>query len=407
MIPLPEPAVPSEALSVAPAPTPALALAPARPHAVPAPAAERLESIDALRGVALVLMALDHAAYFTGTNVSAETYSGHVLNLSAWPHVVIGLATNLAAPTFWVLAGVSVALLSERRRARGETQASITQFLVLRATLLVLLDLGLCTLLWQMGPDPSANYGLDVLTSLGVSLMFLCGLRLLPSRALWALALGALAGYPALLAALPESVRGSNSPWIAFLITFSNTSFPRAWFPVLAWIGLMLLGFLLGPRLTREGARRPVPWAGAGAALLAVWALIRCTGVYGTFTPMQAGEPWYRAFIMSKGPPGLDYLAFNLGLGCFVFAWLNRRRTPMRTAPVSWLVACGQASLFFYVAHLAIYRAIGPAAVSWGRHLHVLVRYGIAWIVGLALVMPLCRAYRTLRRRHAGILQLF
>src|SRR5262249_32691887 len=155
-----------------------------------------------------------------------------------------------------------------------------------RATLLVLLDMGLCTFFWQMGPDPSKVYGLDVLTSLGVSLVILCGLRFLPSRALGILTLGVLLGYPALLQALPGSVRDSDSVRVGFLLPSTTTSFPRAWFPVLPWRGLMLLGFQLGPSLAGEGARRPGRWIGAGAALLSLWALIRGTGVYGTFTPM-------------------------------------------------------------------------------------------------------------------------
>jgi hypothetical protein len=124
---------------------------------------------------------------------------------------------------------------------------------------------------------------------------------------------------------------------------------------------------------------------------------------------MEPGEPWYRLFIMSKGPPALDYLAFNLGLACFVFASLNRNRSTLRVVPVSWLVACGQTPLFFYVAHLAVYRAIGPAFVAgWGRDLHMLGRYALVYGAGLALVIPLCCGYRMLRRRRPdGILQLF
>jgi uncharacterized membrane protein len=76
---------------------------------------QRVLPIDALRGVAMIAMALDHVASFLRIGLQAETYGGLPAVLQSWPHWLAGLFTNVAAPTFWLLSGVSVVLLETSR----------------------------------------------------------------------------------------------------------------------------------------------------------------------------------------------------------------------------------------------------------------------------------------------------
>src|SRR5258705_2329640 len=122
-------------LAVAPAPTPA-------PHRQ-AQASARLAVVDALRGVAILLMALDHSAFFSHVSVQAEHNSDYPTVLGAWGYVVTGLLTNIAAPTFWLLSGASIALLADSSRRRRGSEWAATRFLLIRAGLLVVLDLTL------------------------------------------------------------------------------------------------------------------------------------------------------------------------------------------------------------------------------------------------------------------------
>jgi hypothetical protein len=93
----------------------------------------RLIAIDALRGLALVLMSLDHSAYYISANVQAEHYGDHPTILPSWGYRILGLLTNVSAPTFWLVAGISIALLARNLRRRGGGEWAVTRFLWIRA----------------------------------------------------------------------------------------------------------------------------------------------------------------------------------------------------------------------------------------------------------------------------------
>lgn len=119
----------------------------------------RIDAIDALRGIALILMGLDHAAYFARTGIQAEHYINETTVLESWPHWVTGLFTNIASPTFWFLSGISLALFVLGRRKKGASEQSISQFLITRAGLIILLDFTIVGMMW--------GYSFNVLSSLG------------------------------------------------------------------------------------------------------------------------------------------------------------------------------------------------------------------------------------------------
>jgi len=368
---------------------------PAKAIAVPQVAAKgRILAVDALRGVALIVMALEHAANVVGAGMIAETYLGQPAQLESWPHWVSGLATNLAAPTFWFLSGMSISLLEASRRRQGVSEWGITRFLLTRATMITLLDLTLASWLW---PDNQGN--VHVLLSLAVSMALLSVLRLVPIRVFTALTVALIAAYQALLYFVPSQlVHGSNF-WQALWLAPRYDSYPYIEFPVLGWAGLMWLGYALGTKLSSPFLRRPRGWIAVGGVLLGLWLVLRVLGGYGDPMPYVAGQPWYYFFVMSKAPPSLTYLAFNLGLSMFVFAFLFTLDR-LASIPFTWLVGFGQASLFFFVIHPAIYRVLSQLILALHLPGPRIAHAYLAWLVGLAFLIPLTLAYRTLRRRY-------
>jgi uncharacterized membrane protein len=358
--------------------------------------ANRILAIDALRGVALAVMALEHAAFFSGAGVTAETYGGHPAVLESWPHWISGLLTNLSTPTFWLLSGVSMALFVASRRKRHESEWSITRYLLTRASLILLLDLSLVNAL--LIGKAGAYY--HALTGLAVSMALLSILRLLPLRAFLALTLGVLLGYQGLLGVIEPHLGQPQGFWQALWLTYRNHPQMALGFPVLGWFSLMGLGFVLGQRLSSPTLQRPRTWVGIGGILLSIWLALRLAGGYGDLTPYVPGAHWYYFLIMSKVPPSLSYQSFNLGLSALIFAALCDWNGYLELPPLQWLVAYGQVPLFFFIVHIAIYRVLGTIARALPLPIPGLVRSYIVWLIGLMVLVPLARGYRRLRQSH-------
>lgn len=370
-------------------------------------ATTRIVVIDALRGLALSFMALEHASFYAQVHTMAEHYAGRSTTLWKWPFWVTGLITNMAAPTFWLVAGVSIALYEGARRRKGATEGSITRFFLTRAAALILLDVTAIALLWGHAQGVAYSYQFDVLSSMGVSLAVLGLLRWLPAGVIAAGSLALLAGYEALVRTLGPHLEALDWKWLSLLVLYDTLHGVPVRFPVLGWCGLMGLGLVLGRDLRRPELERPRTWLAAGTILLLAWLAIRSCGGYGNFVPYDPATPWRFFLVMSKGPPSLDFMTFNLAITAFVLAFFFSRRDLLERVPLSWLVICGQASLFFYVAHHAVYQVIGMAGGPLLR-LGGILRYAIFFLLGFAILVPLTKLYRGLRRRHPeSILKYF
>lgn len=353
----------------------------------------RIEAFDALRGIALILMALDHAAYFTKVGVVAEFHQGVGLFLETWPHWLTGLLTNIAAPTFWFLAGLSLALFVQGSQLKGCSEWTITRFLLIRAGVILLFDFAVGAI-W--------GFSFNVLSSLAVSIAILSVIRVLPSWLIACLGAVSVVSYEWLWMCLGDSSLTGASLWSAIWITPNNGLPSPVPFPVLGWIGLMALGYSLTVMLRQKQLlQSPRLWFTIALALLIAWLGIRLTNGYGNIKQYDPSQPWYHFLVMSKDPISLAYLTFNLGWMCLILQGLLRFPRLKQSKPFSLGVLFGQTSLFFYVSHVLIYRALGEGAVRLG----VLQRFGIVrayliWVAGLCILAPLCLAFRNIKRRY-------
>ncbi|MBZ0301521.1 MAG: heparan-alpha-glucosaminide N-acetyltransferase domain-containing protein, partial [Anaerolineae bacterium] len=272
--------------------------------AFPSTHAHRLKSIDMLRGVAMLLMALDHCSVAAHVNLTAESYDGVRPQLDSWPYVLTGLLTNLASGIFFALTGVSVAFFETSRRKRGWSEWQITRFLFIRAGILLVLDQFVNRFGWYVG-----LMTFDVLSALAFALVVISLARHLPLRVLALASLGLFLVYPLLVQWFPYNPAQPFSAIAAVLLQHQLASAPAVEFPFLGRLALVLAGYVCG-RLLQMGRITLVPRRLFQIALAgyAIWLVLRLLDGYGNFLPYQSGWPWYYFFIENKEPPSITFL---------------------------------------------------------------------------------------------------
>jgi uncharacterized membrane protein len=362
-----------------------------------ATASARLVAIDALRGLAIVAMALDHAAAAARVSLQAESYGGQMAALGSLPSWVLGLVTNIAAPTFWLLAGVSVWLYSSARLKRGATNGEITRFFLIRAGVLAVLDLTIAWLAWT-GSTPYTH----VLLSLAISLALLSLARLLPFKAFAVIAVAWFIGYQLALPSLATQFTDGAGVayWQALSFYFSYHTFPASEFSILGWGSLMFLGYVLGRYVQSPHLRRWQTWALIGLGMFGLWLALRLLGGFGDLAAYTRDLPIYYFVIMNKTPPSLTFLLFNLGIAALLYALLQMNESWLQGRPGVWLVWMGQVSLFAFVVHLVIYGLLGRIAVALPLPLPGVVKALTIWLIGLCILIPLVKLYRQARKQR-------
>jgi uncharacterized membrane protein len=360
---------------------------------------KRLFAIDAVRGWVMILMALDHAMVFCYFHIWAEGFQGiRPEPLPDAAHYLTRFVTHWCAPTFIFLAGLSVALFTLSRRSQGLTERQITRKLVTRGLLLIGLQLTVVNLTWGFGVSEGWNLVyFGVLSCIGSGLIVLAFARRLPVSILTGGSVLLLLVMPFVLRALPLPP-GGDHPLREVLLQPDKYGWLAVNYPVLPWLGVMGLGCGLGLVVGARPERTARLFLLIGALALGLWLPVRLVGGYGNLTPYQGGD-WRDLFLMSKYPPSLVFLMWTLGGMALAVAVLHRLAHRLRHPRFwSWRLVTlfGQTPLFFYVVHLVLYRVLGFVPFLRGS----LAAGYLAWLVGLAVMAPLCYGYRALKRRH-------
>ncbi len=213
---------------------------PVRPSAAATRTRVRLDSIDALRGIVMVLMALDHVRDFFGTaaNPTDAAHASAALFFTRW-------VTHLCAPTFFLLTGTGAYLARQRR-----TINELSWFLFTRGVWLIVLEL---TVVRCLGYQFNVDYRftmLIILWALGWSMITLAALVHLPIAAIAAFAFGMVALHN-LLDPAPAAALGSLGPLWSILhgpgfVVASGPHVVFADYPLIPWVGVTAAGFVLG-----------------------------------------------------------------------------------------------------------------------------------------------------------------
>jgi uncharacterized membrane protein len=373
---------------------------------------QRIESIDLLRGLVMILMALDHTRDFfgvPGVNPTDPATASPALFFTRW-------ITHICAPVFFLLTGTGASL----SRARTST-AALAWYLFTRGLWLIVLELTIVRgIAYQFNFDYRVTM-LLVLWALGWAMMVLAGLVFLPAPFIAVIGIVMIAGHNLL-----DPIPPTNPIWAilhgpGFVLQGERTVF--AAYPLVPWIGVTALGFALGSiyRWPPDRRRRLLRRAGIGCVVGFV--VLRWANVYGDpvpwLTQATPGRTLMSFLNATKYPPSLLFLLMTLGPALLLLRWMDGR-TPRRLRPA---LEYGRAPLFYFVAHFTVIHALAATVClmrygtarwmfesptlgqypftpppGWGYWLPIVY---VVWILVVVSLYPACRAVARAKARRA------
>jgi uncharacterized membrane protein len=368
------------------------------------PLRQRLLSIDALRGLVILFMLLDHVRE---TFLLHRQVSDPMSIDSTEPALFISRTlAHLCAPVFVLLTGLSAFLYGQKYQGRRDVSA----FLFKRGLFLVVLEFTLVNFAWTFQLPPSVIY-LQVIWAIGISMLALAALVWLPRPLLIVLALVIIGGHNLLDGLHFDPGSALHIPWTILhersWIDVSDTLRLRTTYPVLPWIGVIALGYGLGPwfaNATRPAVRQRYLLLGSLGALLG-FVLLRGLNGYGE-KPWQAYDSGVQTlmsfFNVTKYPPSLLFLALTLGIGLLLLLAFERaghRRW------IGVLAVFGSVPMFFYLLHLYVLKVLYVACVALlglnqGNYFGF-ESIGAVWLVALVLPLALYPPVRWFARLKA------
>ena len=401
--------------------------APAIPATPPTAAvrSSRIVSVDILRGLVMMIMALDHVRdYFSGATYPAEDLSHASVAL-----FLTRVVTHFCAPVFFLLAGTGAYLSLSRGRSLGQ----VSYFFLTRGLWLVVLELVVIRFAWNFNftTVPVAQ----VIWALGWSMVAMALLVRLPVRWIAAFGIAMIAFHDLLdridLAALAALPRLWTILHVPGMVTFTPHIQLLVGYPLIPWVGVMAAGYAFGALFRRPDRGRLILWIGFATTL--GFFIVRGINHYGngvpgdrTIFPATLGA-WHAQhtstftilsfFDTVKYPPSLDYLLMTLGPALIVLGLLDRATAESSLGRV--VVVFGRVPLFYYVIHIYLIHALAivvawlsgqPYAWMWQNSMFVQphpANYGhglpvvyLMLAVVLAVLYYPCRWYMNLKARH-------
>ncbi len=317
----------------------------------------RIASIDILRGIVMIIMALDHTREFfhhdslIGNDPLDFNTTTSFLFFTRW-------ITHFCAPTFVFLSGTSVFLYTQRNKTKKE----VAIFLFTRGFWLIVAEWLVINGLWQF------NYTtfliLEVFYAIGMSMMFLSLLQFLPYRILLALGLLIVFGHNAL-----DGMQVTQPAWASVLWSLVHVPnvfqpFPNYMilvaYPFMPWLGLMICGYCLGKIFTKDidPAYRKIFLITAGISIIVLFIVLRFINVYGDrqhWAVQKTSLFTVLDFVnTTKYPPSLLFMLMTIGPGLLVLAATENGINTFKKI----VMVYGRVPFVYYMLHILVLHSL-------------------------------------------------
>lgn len=380
------------------------------------PKQNRISSIDILRGIIMVIMALDHTRDF----FHKDAMVADPLNLTTTTPILFFTRwiTHFCAPVFVFLAGVSVYIIGLKRSVNN-----LQVFLLKRGLWLILLEVVIMTFVLTLNPGYNMVI-LAVLWAIGMSMIILALLIRLPFSVILAIGLIIFFGHNLL-----DTVTNNATGSLKILLGITNGT--PAVFPVtpshlvllsysyLPWTGIMILGYCFGklfnPQVSSSSRVKTLYISGVG--LLLIFIVFRFVNNYGDPVPWSAQKNNLFTFLsfinVNKYPPSLFFASMVLGVALIILGLLENAKGKIMDIFITY----GRVPLFYFVLHFLILRIIGVIAFFTGDYAvsaipavpfyfrpgsfgYSLMVVYIIWVLVVLFMYPLCKWYGKHKAQH-------
>lgn len=372
----------------------------------------RIRSVDILRGIVMILMALDHTRdYFSNfygnpTDLSVATTG---MFFTRW-------ITHFCAPIFIFLAGTSAYLSLSKKQDKN----AAALFLIKRGIWLIILEMTVVRFGWLFNIDYTQVVA-QVIWAIGWSMMFLAVLIYLPFYMILLTGLLMIFGHNMLDSIKAEGLGGNGILWHFLhedgLVTYGNNTIFMI-YPIIPWIGVMATGYCFGKLLQQEPAKRNKQLYLLGASAVILFIVLRAINVYGDPMPWTVQESWHRTLLSfincEKYPPSLLYLLMTLGPAILAIPLLEN----MNNRLGKFFTVYGCVPLFYYILHIYLIHGIAivwatsiglPASyftendmifapkAGWGFELPIVY---MVWVAAILLLYYPCRWFMRVKQNN-------
>ena len=375
----------------------------------------RIQSIDLLKGLVMVIMAIDHVRdYF---HYSAFFFDATDPEQTTWPIFITRFITHFCAPAFSFLAGTSAFMIGKRK-----SPAELSSFLFKRGLWLVFVEIIIINFAWKFDLN-FTHIGLQTIWSLGISMIVLAGLIYLPKKVILAFSIVIIVGHNLL-----DNIHFEGSYLWSILHEYKQFEFIDGHevlfaYSLLPWIAVMSLGYCFGSVYDSsfDIKKRKRILNNLGIGSLVLFLILIAINKYGN--PVQwtnygiTSKTLMSIFDVNKYPPSLLYLLITLG-GTFLFL-ANAEK--LKGKVVDFFCVFGRVPFFYYILHIYLIHLIAVFAAEFtgfgwqvmvsmpifSTRVEALKGYGFnlitvyfIWIIVILLLYPLCKKFDNYKQSH-------
>ena len=385
-----------------------------------APNRSRIQSIDILRGLIMIIMALDHTRDFFHT----QAWTGDPTDMATTTPVLFFTRwiTHFCAPIFVFLAGTSAWLQGIRK-----TKKELSLFLIKRGIWLIIVEVFIMNFAFSFDIHFSL-IALQTIWSIAISMIILGAMIWLPFPVILITGLLIVLGHNS----LDFYEKGLKEPPGVWYDLLHHQGLFHLWgnhnllifYPFLSWAGLMMLGYCLGKIITNtDEVKRKKELIALGLGCIILFIVLRAINIYGDpdqWSTQKNGIFTFLSFINThKYPPSLLYMCMTIGPGLLFLAFFSKTRNRLSDI----IAVYGRVPFFYYILHfylihllcMVLFLARGHTFAEGiqnhqggGFHPYFIIpgegyNLGIVYVIWLAIIIslyPLCKWYDKYKRDH-------